>query len=76
MPQASEELRDLMGYLFDGERIDDTGPTNFLIERGYKLGNDWLWDLPNPNHSITEKEELCIRFLIEEWDFGSVRDYE
>lgn len=72
MPTSSDELRDLMGLLFDGERISDTPPTKFLEARGYTLRGDWCWELPTPTHSITEKEMLCLRFLIEEWDFGGI----
>lgn len=72
MPESSDELRDLMGLLFNGERIGDGPPTQFLESRGYKLRGDWLWEMPSTDHCITEKEELCIRFLIEEWDFGGI----
>lgn len=70
MPQASDDLRDLMGLMFDGERIADGPPTEFLQSRGYKPRPDWTWDLPSPDHYVTEKEELCLRFLCDEWDWG------
>ena len=72
MPQASDDLRDLMGLMFNGERISEGPPVAFLESRGYKLTPTWYWELPKPDHYILEKEELCIRFLIEEWDFGGI----
>lgn len=72
MPQASDDLRDLMGLMFNGERISDGPPIEFLLSKGYKLREDWTWELPNKDHHILEKEELCLRFLTEEWDFGGI----
>lgn len=70
MPQASSELRDIMSKVFGGDGIDDNIPMKFLASRGYTLTPTWQWRLPTPEHWVTDKEELCIRFLIEEWDFG------
>jgi hypothetical protein len=69
MPQASSELRDLMGHYFSS-RIDDKGPSDFLIGRGYKLTDEFCWELPHEKHFVSVKEELCLRFLHEEWDYG------
>lgn len=70
MPQSSDEMQELMGLLFNGDTIGDAGPTKFLEDRGYKLLGNWLWRLPSPDHCVTEKEVLCLRFLLEEWDYG------
>lgn len=78
MPQSSDEMRDLMQVLFkelgppDYTGIDDGPPTHFLQKRGYTLTDKWEWKKPNPEHWISIKEELAIRFLQEEWDFGDV----
>ncbi len=74
MPQASDDLRDLMGLMFGGERISDGPPTAFLVARGWTLLKDWTWRPPTPEHFVGEKEELCIRFLVDEWDYGGIAE--
>lgn len=69
MPQASDDLRDLMRLMF-GEAVSDGPPTDYLTSKGYSLNPDWTWKLPKPDHYVLEKEELCLRFLVDEWDFG------
>lgn len=76
MPQTSDEMRELMSLLFGGSGIDDSAPVKFLLSRGYVLTHSWLWRLPNADHNITEKERLCLRFLIEEWDYGGLEAEE
>lgn len=73
MPQASDDLRDIMGLMF-GDKISDYYPEQYLKSKGYILNRDWTWTLPNKNHFIGEKEELCIRFLRDEWDYGGIND--
>lgn len=77
MPQSSDDMHELMNYYF-GDPIEDSGPIKFLEERGYKLTLKWTWQSPKRDqaHWITLKEELCIRFLQEEWDFGGVVEVE
>lgn len=74
MPQASDELRDEMGRLF-GDRINDYGPTEFLLNAGYKLQRDWTW-IPRSDvfdeRDMTRTERMCVLFLIDEWDMGGV----
>lgn len=72
MPQSSDEMRELMRLLFGGSGVDSAPPAAFLKSRGYRLSSNWLWTLPEPDHSITEKEALCLRFLVEEWDYGVI----
>lgn len=72
MPQASEFLRNKMGARF-GDRISNEGPQSFLENRGYKLLGDWSWRLPSDGHAVTQEEYDCVKFLIEEWDFGGIR---
>lgn len=73
MPSASNDLRELMNEYF-GDPIDDNGPIQYLISKGYKPSRRplWFWHLPNPEHVITEKEGNCLQFLIDEWDFGGI----
>lgn len=75
MPQSSSEMYDLMKVICDSKTgVGDAPPIMFLIRRGYTLQKDYRWLPPTPDHYITIKEELCIRFLIEEWDFGGVKN--
>jgi hypothetical protein len=73
MPQASEELRAKMEEYF-GDPIDTAGPIKFLIDAGYDLTNDFMWQpkLEKRASGSTEKELECINFLIDEWDFGGI----
>lgn len=71
MPQASDELRDLMGKWF-GDRIDDCRPAQFLASRGYTLNPGYCWIKPTPAHTVHPIEEYCILFLIHEWDYGGI----
>lgn len=71
MPQASHQLRGLMHDWF-GDPISDYGPMKFLQSHGYVLRQDWFWEKPVPSHTISEAEWHCLRFLIDEWDFGGI----
>ena len=69
MPQASEELRQLMMIRFGG--LGDGGPAEYLKERGFQLNpHSWTWSLAE-DRELTENELDAIQFLIEEWDYGS-----
>jgi len=69
MPQASESLRHLIKLMF-GDGIDSEKPIKFLEDAGYSLTQDYHWILPTKEHYPSEEEELCLRFLVDEWDFG------
>lgn len=73
MPQASDELRKIVAWIIQPklhtEVPGDYEVSKFLIERGYSLNRDGTWVLPT-NHSVTEMEELCLRYLVDEWDYG------
>lgn len=71
MPQASDDLRDLMGKWF-GSRVSDEGPVAFLCSRGYVTTPGFCWKKPTPAHTVHPIEEYCILFLIHEWDFGGI----
>lgn len=69
MPQASDEMRDLMGKWF-GDRISDSGPMRYLESKGYKLDKKWEWECPTSSHRPNCYDVMCVMFLIHEWDFG------
>lgn len=74
MPSASDELRDVMFSMF-GDRIDESGPMNYLKEAGYVLNSNWYWTPPSRIKSyedMTNEEFNCLMFLIQEWDFGGL----
>lgn len=74
MPQASDELREKMRQRF-GDSIDEQGPIDFLVGAGYKLGSDWLWEKEGTTYeSMTQDEYDAMQFLVQEWDFGGLRD--
>ena len=70
MPQTTDELRALMNEWF-GDPIDDHGPTQFLLVRGY-TERGGLWHPPVPYHNVNREELACLRFLVEEWDHDYV----
>ena len=72
MPQASEELRDMMRERFG--TIDSHGPEKYLKDRGYLLSKNWLWKHPlKPTYDDMTREEFeCLLFLIHEWDYGGL----
>lgn len=53
------------------------GATAFLESHGYVLRKGYVWDLPTQYHVPSCHETMCIRYLIEEWDYGGVAmEYE
>jgi hypothetical protein len=72
MPQASDELCDLMCKWF-GNRLDDWPPWRLLESHGYTETNGYI-QKPTPAHSVSADEWACIDFLCQEWDyaFGAV----
>lgn len=67
MPQASDELRKKWG-------IDDGKATKFLKDAGFILNRDWSWTSPKPENEITEDEWGAISFMIQEWDYGGLKE--
>lgn len=67
MPQASSKLR----AAWPGH--DEEAIAHLQIA-GYKLHADWTWTRPTPEHEPTERDRSAIRYLIDEWDFGGLRD--
>ena len=76
MPQASDDLRKIVAWIIqpkpDVDVVSDGDVCAFLQRRGYVLNNDWSWKLPTPEHFVSEMEELCLRYLVDEWDYGWV----
>lgn len=71
MPQASDELRDLMEKYF-GDPISETGPLAYLESKGYREeGNGFITPPAGfvEFDDSREKEWHCVMFLIHEWDF-------
>lgn len=71
MPSTSQEMTDLMTKWF-GEYDHDNKAIKFLESHGYKLLRGWVWDLPCDSHTISCYEYACIKYLMEEWDFGGI----
>jgi hypothetical protein len=78
MPQASDELRKLVHWIIQPKAdvvvTNDQDVCEFLQERGYTLMAGFEWKVPKSADEITEMEWLCIRYLIEEWDYGGLAD--
>lgn len=72
MPQATDKNRAKMIRYFGD--IGDYSPTKFLEDNGWKLRPDWLWERPTPEHVTTPKESDCLWFLIDEWDYGGIKE--
>lgn len=71
MPSASDELRDIMQRWF-GDEVDCRGPIKFLASHGFKELRGIIIP-PVPSHTLSEEECICIKFLVDEWDFGYAR---
>lgn len=78
MPQASNELREIIDTMFGS--IDTIGPIKCLEEAGYTLLEPSYFWRPPPN--ITSYEQMeprhwhCLLFLCDEWDFGGFEPKE
>lgn len=69
MPQASDELRAKMNDYF-GDPIDDSGPINYLLKRGFIFTQQGIILPPTPYKEWCDWEADCIDFLADEWDYG------
>jgi hypothetical protein len=73
MPSTTQALRDLMVRWFPE---DERGSTDgmvlaFLESRGFKEKSGMLYP-PVPAHNVSAIEWLCIRYLVEEWDYAFI----
>lgn len=78
MPQASDELEDIIVNWFNKDKKEnvslDIECIKFLKSRGYILTRGWCWVKPVPAHTISTEEYLCMKYLVDEWDFGGIID--
>lgn len=70
MPQASDELQDLMKKWFDS--IMDDQPRAFLLSHGFTEARGFIRP-PVPSHSLSHEEYCCLLFLHDEWDYAYAR---
>lgn len=68
MPQASPELAaEWPGW--------DQQAMAHLFARGYRLHRDYSWSPPHhPDHVVTDRDLSAIAYLIDEWDYGGLRE--
>lgn len=64
MPSAPPEMQER--WETDSKALD------FLKSHGYSYNKDYSWNLPNPNHKMTDQEADAISYLILEWDWAPV----
>ena len=71
MPQASGEVARAIDRIFGkGTYPDDAKPSRLLFNCGWTLDGRGTWRSPKPLEDVSEHEYICLRFLIEEWDYG------
>lgn len=80
MPSTSQETHDyvfklltLTGYVDENFGLDEAA-LRYLRHHGFILHPDWSWQTTKPINNITVDEWAVIKYLIEEWDFGSVEE--
>lgn len=71
MPQASDELRNVMKELF-GDEVDDKGPRDYLLKKGFTQDGKWEWTAP-AHGQVDCIDALCVKFLVDEWDEGGFK---
>lgn len=79
MPQASDELREIVAWIIGTEPqgVPDCAEVErWLQARGYHLQRDWTWRAPSKEHPVSEFEYLCIKYLVHEWDYGGFAQVE
>lgn len=74
MPQASDELRKIVAWIIQ-PKLEQAVPADGLVvqylkDRGYELRDNWTWKIPNENYFVNEMDEMCLRYLVDEWDYG------
>lgn len=45
----------------------------YLEKQGFKLQKNWCWLLPKSNHKLNIAEEKAVIYLMEEWDYPSIK---
>lgn len=78
MPQTTEGLRNLMlrwfGPSAEWQLAPEDRVEDFLKSHGYTITKNWYIVKPTPAHTISVDEWFCIRYLVEEWDYGLFED--
>lgn len=69
MPSGPPELHEKW-CARDPEGRGDMAAMGHLEAAGYKLGRDWHWTLPSPDHVPTAEELSALDYLVLEWDYG------
>jgi hypothetical protein len=69
MPSAAPELQ----AKWPGGDAEALG---VLAAVGYKNNPDWTWTRPKPGHEPTERELSAICYMIDEWDYGGLRNLD
>lgn len=54
----------------------DSEAIAYLESRGFKSTRQWTWIPPTPGHTLSERDEDAIVYLIEEWDWGGLTEAE
>lgn len=65
MPQTTEAHRER----WPGS---DREASDFLIEKGWSVGNHWCWHFPTAGYEPSDREWDAFEYLIMEWDWGGV----
>jgi len=68
MPQASEELRNIMKEYY-GDPISDCDPLTYLHEKGFTEEKGLISHSNNINALKDDKSWYSVMFLIHEWDY-------
>jgi len=78
MPQASDELRDLMRQRFASERheldpitVVDCGEVEeWLVKQGWQSSRNGLVRSPKPIGKVPREEFEAMLYLVHEWDYA------
>lgn len=78
MPSTSDGLRALIVRWFPNPEspylANELMVEEFLGTKGYRFLPDGRWLLPTPAHQMSFDERLCLRYLVEEWDYAPAPD--
>ncbi len=54
----------------------DSEAIGYLEVQGFTLTRQWQWVPPSSDHALSEREADAIVYLIQEWDFGGIKQVE
>lgn len=80
MPQTSKDVQQIIDRWFPRKEhlpyeTQDNHCMAYLESHGWKLTRLFEWEPPVPAHTVSYFEWICIKYLIEEWDFGGIIDH-